>query len=172
MPTTKMWATSAWWPALLLSLLVVAPAGAPAEEARNMRLVGTDLQARSAYQPIVPHQRIGTINALWRRAPHAWPPSRDITAHTQTPAAPGARCHSLIDIHDSIGNVTSTIQGHMSASADAISLDLARGDSWEPDVKSTDFANGLPGLVAGYGQLLRNGYLCEHRRSPILPCDA
>jgi hypothetical protein len=75
MPTTKMWATSAWWPALLLSLLVLAPAGAPAEEARNMRLVGTDLQARSAYQPIVHHQRIRTINALWRRAPHAWPPS-------------------------------------------------------------------------------------------------
>ena len=69
-----MWATSAWWPALLLSLLVLAPAGASAEEARNMRLVGTDdLQARSAYQPIVHHQRIGTINALWRRAPHSWP---------------------------------------------------------------------------------------------------
>jgi hypothetical protein len=33
MPTTKMWATSALWPALLLSLLVLAPAGAPAEEA-------------------------------------------------------------------------------------------------------------------------------------------
>ena len=75
MPTTKMWATNAWWPALLLSLLVLTPAGAPAEEARNMRLVGTDLQARSAYQPIVHHQRIGNINALWRRAPHAWPPS-------------------------------------------------------------------------------------------------
>jgi hypothetical protein len=43
--------------AVLLGLLVLAPAGALAEEARNMRLVGTDdLQARSAYQPIVHHQ--------------------------------------------------------------------------------------------------------------------
>ncbi len=36
MPTTKMWATSAWWPALLLSLLVLAPAGAPAEAATKL----------------------------------------------------------------------------------------------------------------------------------------
>jgi hypothetical protein len=43
--------------AVLLGLLVLAPGGALAEEARNMRLVGTDdLQARSAYQPIVHHQ--------------------------------------------------------------------------------------------------------------------
>jgi len=39
----------------LLALTVVAPA--PAEEQRNMRLVGVDdLQARSAYQPVVHHQ--------------------------------------------------------------------------------------------------------------------
>ena len=45
---------------LLLLASVIAPAATPearAEEARNMRLVGTDdLQARSAYQPIVHHQ--------------------------------------------------------------------------------------------------------------------
>ena len=41
---------------MLAGLLVCAPA-APAEEQRNMRLVGMDdLQARSAYQPVVHHQ--------------------------------------------------------------------------------------------------------------------
>ena len=38
-----------------VALLVALPAGA--EEQRNMRLVGMDdLQARSAYQPVVHHQ--------------------------------------------------------------------------------------------------------------------
>jgi hypothetical protein len=42
---------------LLGALLVGAAAPAPAEEQRNMRLVGSDdLQARSAYQPVVHHQ--------------------------------------------------------------------------------------------------------------------
>jgi hypothetical protein len=42
---------------LLGALLVGAPALAAAEEQRNMRLVGADdLQARSAYQPVVHHQ--------------------------------------------------------------------------------------------------------------------
>ena len=47
------------WSAVLLGLLgiLLAAAPAPAEEQRNMRLVGTDdLQARSAYQPVV-HQQ-------------------------------------------------------------------------------------------------------------------
>ena len=52
---------SARWGAVMLgllgALLVGAPAPARAEEQRNMRLVGTDdLQARSAYQPVVHHQ--------------------------------------------------------------------------------------------------------------------
>ena len=50
---------SAWSAALLLGLLgvLLAAAPAPAEEQRNMRLVGMDdLQARSAYQPVV-HQQ-------------------------------------------------------------------------------------------------------------------
>jgi hypothetical protein len=42
---------------LLGALLVGSPVAAPAEEQRNMRLVGMDdLQARSAYQPVVHHQ--------------------------------------------------------------------------------------------------------------------
>jgi hypothetical protein len=42
---------------LLAALLTCAPAPARAEEQRNMRLVGADdLQARSAYQPVVHHQ--------------------------------------------------------------------------------------------------------------------
>jgi hypothetical protein len=52
---------SARWSAVLLgllgALLVGAPVPAPAEEQHNMRLVGADdLQARSAYQPVVHHQ--------------------------------------------------------------------------------------------------------------------
>jgi len=34
--------------------------------------------------------RIGNLNALRRRAPHAWPRPRDITSQTRTPAGPGA----------------------------------------------------------------------------------
>ncbi|HKX04614.1 MAG TPA: hypothetical protein VJX71_19125 [Methylomirabilota bacterium] len=49
---------SAWSAALLLGLgVLLTAAPAPAEEQRNMRLVGMDdLQARSAYQPVV-HQQ-------------------------------------------------------------------------------------------------------------------
>jgi hypothetical protein len=49
---------SAWSAALLLGLgVLLTSAPAPAEEQRNMRLVGVDdLQARSAYQPVV-HQQ-------------------------------------------------------------------------------------------------------------------
>jgi hypothetical protein len=49
---------SAWSAALLLGLgVLLTSAPAPAEEQRNMRLVGMDdLQARSAYQPVV-HQQ-------------------------------------------------------------------------------------------------------------------
>ena len=49
---------SAWRVMLpLTALLTCAPAPARAEEQRNMRLVGVDdLQARSAYQPVVHHQ--------------------------------------------------------------------------------------------------------------------
>ncbi len=49
---------SAWSVALLLAVLLAgAPGSAAAEEQRNMRLVGADdLQARSAYQPVVHHQ--------------------------------------------------------------------------------------------------------------------
>jgi hypothetical protein len=54
-------AVSARWGTVMLgllgALLVGAAAPAPAEEQRNMRLVGSDdLQARSAYQPVVHHQ--------------------------------------------------------------------------------------------------------------------
>ena len=46
------------WPVgFLVGLLSLAPVAAGAEEQRNMRLVGSDdLQARSAYQPVVHHQ--------------------------------------------------------------------------------------------------------------------
>jgi hypothetical protein len=49
---------SAWRAALLLAVLVLlGPAAGRAEEQRNMRLVGMDdLQARSAYQPVIHHQ--------------------------------------------------------------------------------------------------------------------
>jgi hypothetical protein len=56
--STSAKAVSAWSVALLLAvLLACAPVPAAAEEQRNMRLVGRDdLQARSAYQPVV-HQQ-------------------------------------------------------------------------------------------------------------------
>ncbi len=46
------------WPVgFLVGLLSLAPVAAGVEEQRNMRLVGSDdLQARSAYQPVVHHQ--------------------------------------------------------------------------------------------------------------------
>jgi hypothetical protein len=48
---------SGWSAALVLAGLLVCAPAAPAEEQRNMRLVGMDdLQARSAYQPVVHHQ--------------------------------------------------------------------------------------------------------------------
>jgi hypothetical protein len=48
---------SGWSAALVLTGLLVCAPAAPAEEQRNMRLVGMDdLQARSAYQPVVHHQ--------------------------------------------------------------------------------------------------------------------
>jgi hypothetical protein len=51
-------AVSAWSVVLLLAVLLAgAPVAVAAEEQRNMRLVGADdLQARSAYQPVVHHQ--------------------------------------------------------------------------------------------------------------------
>src|SRR5215470_1188036 len=46
-----------WRPAVLLALVLLAPAPAQSAEQRNMRLVGSDdLQARPAYQPVVHHQ--------------------------------------------------------------------------------------------------------------------
>jgi hypothetical protein len=48
---------SAWRTGLLSVLLLLAPVAAPAAEQHDMRLVGLDdLQARSAYQPVVHHQ--------------------------------------------------------------------------------------------------------------------
>jgi hypothetical protein len=45
------------WPTAVLALVLLAPPPAQGVEQRNMRLVGADdLQARSAYQPVVHHQ--------------------------------------------------------------------------------------------------------------------
>ncbi len=49
--------TWSWRAAVLLALVLLAPAPVESVEQRNMRLVGADdLQARSAYQPVVHHQ--------------------------------------------------------------------------------------------------------------------
>jgi hypothetical protein len=56
-------AVSAWRIALLVGLLAVVPTPARAAEQRDMRLVGAhDLQARSAYQPVI-HQQGGRFIA-------------------------------------------------------------------------------------------------------------
>ena len=54
---------SAWRIALLMGLLALVPTPARAAEQHDMRLVGDhDLQARSAYQPVI-HQQGGRFIA-------------------------------------------------------------------------------------------------------------
>ena len=54
------------WRAPLLGALILAAVTVEAAEQRNMRLVGMDdLQARSAYQPVIHYQQSGQQNRRW-----------------------------------------------------------------------------------------------------------
>ena len=54
------------WRAPLLGALILAAVTVEAAEQRNMRLVGMDdLQARSAYQPVIHYQQSGQQNGRW-----------------------------------------------------------------------------------------------------------